>query len=173
MTDSDEIEMLQARLSYNEKLGVFSWKGVKPRTPSRTGHAGTRCANGYIKIIVNGKSYMAHRMAMAFVHGHWPPCLVDHINRDPADNRISNLRFATCSENGRNRRRRRDSKSGVKGVSWCCQTRKWKASIQVHGVEKTIGRFPSIPQAAEAYAAKARELHGEFANFELVGGSHY
>lgn len=170
MTDAEEINFLKTRLRYNPETGHFSWLGVPPKRTSKTGHAGSIAPNGYVRISVNGKGYLAHRLAVAFATGSWPPEHTDHINGIKDDNRLCNLRIASFSQNGCNRKRRRDSKSGVKGVSWCCQTRKWKACIQVNGSERTLGRYSTIDEAASVYAHHARMLHGEFARYDPIGG---
>lgn len=96
----------------------------------------------------------------------------DHRNGDGLDNRRSNLREATAGENGRNRRIDRDNTSGFKGVCWHKRDRRWQASIRVGGRSpRHLGYFPTPEEAARAYDAAARELHGEFAtlNFPSVG----
>lgn len=97
--------------------------------------------------------------------------LTDHINGNGLDNRRSNLREATTSQNGHNRRRDQDSASGFKGVSWHARSGKWQVLIRANGPQRFLGYFATAEQAAHAYDAAARELHGEFAtvNFPLPG----
>lgn len=90
--------------------------------------------------------------------------LVDHINGDTLDNRRENLRIATLSQNAMNRKIRRDSKSGFKGVKWHNKTKKWTATIAVDGKYHYLGYYNTPEEAHEAYCEKAKELHGEFAN---------
>lgn len=87
---------------------------------------------------------------------------VDHENGDGLDNRRSNLRLATPSQNACNRINRRDNASGFKGVA--LDGSKWRARIQVSGKTKSIGLFASIIDAAIAYDRAAFQVHGEFAN---------
>lgn len=86
---------------------------------------------------------------------------VDHIDRDPLNNRRGNLRLATPSQNAMNRGVRVDSASGYK-----CVTRmgnKWVAYIRCNGKQKHLGTFVTPELAHEAYCAAARALHGAFA----------
>ena len=85
---------------------------------------------------------------------------VDHVNGDGLDNRRTNLRLASKSENGRNARGHADSASGVKGVS--PRNGKWLARIRHNGREVYLGRFATIDEAAAAYAQASVELHGQF-----------
>lgn len=89
---------------------------------------------------------------------------VDHINRNPRDNRLSNLRLCTLQENNLNKGVRKDSKSGVKGISIEQNKKsKYKARIQFNGRRITIGYFQTMEEAECAYKEKARELFGEYA----------
>lgn len=90
---------------------------------------------------------------------------VDHINNNPLDNRRSNLRLATPSQNLGNRVRNKNNTSGYKGVTWNKQTHRWKAAIQAQGKARHLGYFSTPEEAHEAYCKAAKELFGEFANF--------
>jgi len=90
--------------------------------------------------------------------------LIDHVNNDRADNRISNLREATYQENNENYKTPKTNKSGVKNVSWYKQLNKWVVSISIKGVKKTIGYFDDL-EFAELVAIEARNKYRmEFAN---------
>lgn len=88
--------------------------------------------------------------------------LVDHRNGDGLDNRRANLRLCSGAENCRNKRMRKNNKSGFKGVYWHKKANKWAAVIG-HGKRWHLGLFADSAQAALAYDAKAREFFGEFA----------
>lgn len=96
---------------------------------------------------------------------------VDHINRNKLDNRRSNLRVCSDSENLHNSKLRVDSKSGYKGVSWYKAYKKWVANIQLDGRLKFLGYFESPEAAARAYDEASLERFGEFArpNFPVGG----
>lgn len=92
--------------------------------------------------------------------------LADHVDTNSLNNRRSNLRLATYSENSWNSSKRSDNHSGFKGVYWKKGHRKWVATIMVHGKRKHLGYFDNPEEAHAAYCAAANELHGEFARFE-------
>ena len=88
---------------------------------------------------------------------------VDHINRNPRDNRLSNLRICTTAENNRNKKVRNDSRTGVKGVHYePNKKKKYRARIQLNGKRMTIGYFETIEEAEQAYKEKSIELFGEY-----------
>lgn len=95
--------------------------------------------------------------------GEWPNKEIDHINLDKHDNRFSNLRMASRSENGRNIRKYRTCTSGIKGVCWNARSKKWQAAIKVYGRKIHLGLHENINDAAVAYAKAAANYHGEFA----------
>lgn len=88
---------------------------------------------------------------------------VDHINRNKADNRKQNLRRCKRSENDRNRKLYRNNTSGVTGVFFDKQRKKWVASITLNGKRMTIGRYDIKEDAIQARIAKELELFEEFA----------
>lgn len=88
---------------------------------------------------------------------------VDHIDRNKLNNCKSNLRLATASQNGANRRRQVNSINNYKGVSWKKDKKKWTASITQNGKQKHIGYYTTEEGAAIAYNEKAIELFGDFA----------
>ena len=87
---------------------------------------------------------------------------VDHINGNTLDNRKSNLRLATTSENSCNSRSHRATKSGIKGVSPSMTGKTWVASIRKDGKTRYLGCFQTKEDAAAAYARASAELQGEF-----------
>jgi len=88
----------------------------------------------------------------------------DHINHDTLDNRRKNLRKCTSAQNCCNRKVQSNSTSGYKGVFWTKSTHKWRAKIAMNRQpHKHLGYFHSPEDAARAYDAAARKLHGEFA----------
>lgn len=88
----------------------------------------------------------------------------DHINGFTLDNRRCNLRIATPSQNGANRRINKNSTSGFKGVTWHAKSRKWRASIKVGQTSIHIGLYQDPTEAHRAYMDAARRYFGEFAN---------
>lgn len=93
-----------------------------------------------------------------------PNIQVDHRNGIKYDNQRNNLRACTKTQNSWNRPAQRNNKSGYKGVSRHADTGKWQALIGCNGARFHLGLFDSAEAAHAAYCAKARELHGEYAN---------
>lgn len=102
--------------------------------------------NGYIKVQINGKQYLAHRIVWLWHHGYLPENQIDHINRNKCDNRIENLREVSSQCNQRNSKQRK-SCSGVKGVNWDNFNRKWLANIKIYGKLINLGRYSSVLEA--------------------------
>lgn len=107
---------------------------------------------GYCQTNVGGRVYLAHRVAWLILTGDWPPDQIDHINGNRSDNRQSNIRAVSQSENSRNVRLRVRSQSGVTGVSWAKGERQWRARIVINGREHGLGYFKCIGAAACARA---------------------
>lgn len=107
------------------------------------------------------RGILMHRMVQQLAGKKLPP-RTDHINRRTLDNRLENLRPATASQNRCNSGPRINNKCGYKGVS-AKPNGIFSVMIQLHGKQKYVGEFRSAEEAARAYDAAARELHGEFA----------
>jgi len=120
-------------------------------------------AHGYHNGHILDHPCYAHRVVWAIVHGVWPTGEIDHINGDPLDNRICNLRQATRAQNESNKGIQRNNTSGVKGVCWNKSRSKWVAQITVNGKHKRLGQFACIDEAAAAYAHAANEAFEGFA----------
>ena len=91
----------------------------------------------------------AHRVAWLLGTGAWPEHYIDHINGDPADNRLVNLRDVTHQVNMRNQKMRSTNKSGVTGVMWSPALQRWRADIYA-GRPYHLGYFDTIEEAAAA-----------------------
>ena len=118
---------------------------------------------GHLFFRIRGAKLYVHRVAWLLTFGEWPPAVIDHINGDPSDNRIVNLRAATHRENIRNQAKRLDNTSGFKGVHLFARTGRWQAYITTNGKRKHLGYFSDPESAHAAYVAAAERLHGEFA----------
>lgn len=109
-----------------------------------------------------------HRVIMARILGRdlLPGERVDHWDHNGLNNRRSNLRLATPSQNAINSRLAQNNTSGFKGVSWYKKTQKWKAQISFRGKRLGLGYFVSPQEAYAAYCEAAIRLYGNFACIE-------
>jgi len=156
-------DRLRELLFYDRETGVFT---RRIRTSNRINvgdEAGGLCSNGYRQIVVEGHHYYAHRLAWLYVTGEWPPVEIDHINGIRDNNRWANLRAATRSQNAANTGRRKDNKSGFKGVHWNSHARRWQAMIRINQKTRFLGSFDTPEDASAAYAAASVKLNGSFA----------
>lgn len=162
-------ERLREVIHYDPYSGTFTRIGppqTKRTRPDRIGaKTGARSKPGRATVHVDGHNYLAHRLAWLYMTGAFPPRDIDHRDNDPSNNRWINLRACNASQNLGNSKATKQTVSGCKGVTYCRQTGRWRAKIKWLGKNFHMGRFDSIEEARAAYAAKARELFGEFARF--------
>ena len=160
------MEELRAMLDYDPETGVFTWK-VKVRAHTVVGkEAGTPHSEGYRHIKIKGVPYFAHRLAWYYAYGVEPKEQIDHINGIKTDNRIGNLREASNQQNNRNVGKRKNNKTGYKGVCWNKEKKKFRASCSVNGKTLYLGYYDTSEEAHASYVAFAREHHGDFAKTE-------
>lgn len=141
-------DRLKELLEYNGH--DFIWKVEKSSRIKIGDIAGCTNRRGYRLIKIDRKLYLAHRLVWLYVHGEFPPQFIDHINGDPSDNRIENLRSASASQNQRNKGMQQNNTSGVTGVGWDAPNNKWRVGIRAEGKDKTVGRFHLLSDAIAA-----------------------
>jgi len=155
------ISTLRSRFHYDPETGQFT-HCVKGCRNFGSG-AGSMNGKGYMRLWLNGTTIQAHRAAWAMAYGYWPKVQIDHINGDRTDNRLANLRLASGFQNACNRPAPKTNTSGFKGVTMHVKTGKWQAQIGADGRNHYLGLFTSPDEAAAAYSAAAKRLHGAFA----------
>ncbi len=154
-------ERLMRFVNYDPKTGQFTGKASGGRRYSGR-PLGTKRRRGYISLRIEGKDYPAHKLAWLYVYGVWPE-LLDHVNRNPSDNRIENLRECNTAQNCQNSRRPSNNESGYKGVSWDKHARKWEVRIRAFGKSEYLGLYKTPEEGAAVYDKAALRLHQEFA----------
>jgi hypothetical protein len=152
---------LQSILHYNSETGIFTRK-LSTSNVKIGSIAGYENEYGYIKISINYKSYLAHRLAWIYVYGTINKECIDHINGIKSDNRLCNLREASRQENNFNRKQSLKSFSGYKGVTWHKRDKQWRAQCTFNKKTIQIGCFDNAEKASEAYQNFVKELHGNF-----------
>lgn len=139
-------------LAYDSQTGIFRRRrSQKP--------VATIQKNGRVQVCVDYVIFRAHRLAWFYVHGEWPPADIDHIDGNPANNALANLRCVNRSVNMENQRRARaDNKVGLLGVSQRSPNR-FRAEIVVSGNRRLLGTYSNPEEAHAAYLAAKRQLH--------------
>lgn len=171
-------ETLRQLLRYEPEAGKLFWRHRPMQlfaTPRAFRAWNTRYSDqeamtsinsgGYLQGHVLGAKVAAHRVVWAMEHNEWPTLMVDHIDGDKTNNRISNLRLATRSQNGMNRGAENNSKSVYVGVS--PSYGRWRSTIVVDKKQISLGTFDDEVSAAQAYDIAAKGIHGEFARLNF------
>jgi hypothetical protein len=154
---------LKHLLMYDPVSGAFAWRNPTSKKYAPGDVVRSIGAGGYLRVGLDKRRYLLHRLAWLYVHGVFPAVEIDHINQDKTDNRLTNLRLATRMQNAQNVRMRCNNKSGVKGVSWDVDRQRWRAQINVEGKRRYLGLFDSVESAGAAYAAAANKHHTHMA----------
>lgn len=171
-------QMAASLLRYDSETGKLFWL---PRKESSFAHLGSKASaickmwnrkfadkeaftaadsRGYRRGNVFGRTYEAHRVCWAIHYGKWPEHQIDHIDGDPTNNKIENLRDATRTEQARNAAMPSTNRSGVVGVCWDKSRRRWSAFIHIDNRVRHLGRFAQMDDAVRA--RKAAEIRFGF-----------
>lgn len=153
-------ERLKAILHYDPESGAWTWLRVNKHNVEHNGKsAGNVRPDGYRKIRIGGTAYYTGRLAFLYMLGTWP-IEVDHIDRDPSNDKWANLRNATSSDNKCNTRLIRSTNtSGYRGVSWNRDMKKWVAYIDTI----QLGAYNTIEEAINIRDEYVAKFHGDFA----------
>ena len=122
--------------------------------------AGGKAGNSY-SVSINCKLYKLHRVIWLW-HFGFLPNEIDHIDGNPCNNKIENLRPASRNENMRNTKMPITNKSGFKGVSWSKAAKKGIANSTVNNKKIYLGLFDCKIKAYESYCDASKKLHGQF-----------
>lgn len=153
-------QRLKELLSYNEETGEFCWIEKPKNQYKDRDFAGWVRKDGYKSIMINGKSYFSHRLALLYVYGYMPVMHVDHIDGNPLNNAIANLREVGRTLNMQNQKRAQKSNIlGILGVRKAPGTCKFISRIQVNKKPIFLGSFDTAEAAHEAYLNAKRNLH--------------
>lgn len=183
-------------LNYEQANSLFRFDGERlywrprPRSVFRCNqaflmwnkrYAGEPCGavgdKGYLIITVtfDGKSfqYYGHRIIWLLTYREWPSQNIDHIDGNPLNNAVSNLRDVPQIENAHNMAASGRNTSGVPGVVWCKATSKWHARIKVNEKVDHLGSFPDFSDAVQARVAAEKKYnfhpnHGRMMDFQKL-----
>jgi hypothetical protein len=147
----DRFEYRDGKLFYRKREGCMKKGSV----------AGTSNPSGHIKTLIKRKPYLLHRIIFMMHHGFLPD-FIDHIDGDPSNNRIENLRPATHSENNLNRGKHKRNTSGYKGVTWVASEGRYSARIAIGKKRFFLGYFDDPKEAHQAYCDFAKETKHQY-----------
>lgn len=150
-----DLSYIDRILQYNNDTGDLIWKYREDRGKTwNTRFSG--CVAGAINqpskkkqykrrvLNIDGQMIKAHHIVWILNTGAWPSQEIDHIDRNPLNNRFDNLRLSDRFEQSENSKMRSDNKSGVTGVFFDKVAKKWRAEIFSNGKNKFLGYGPTI-----------------------------
>jgi hypothetical protein len=153
-----DAEYLRSLLEYNPDTGEWKWLVVKVRNQRKKGEFTGSRSNRRV-ITIDGLHYYASILAWLYMTGEWPHFEIDHKDRDPSNDRWSNLRLASDAQQRANIVP--TARSGIKGVRQL-PSGNWGVKIQVDQKEIWLGTFPTKEAAKEARREAGQKYFGEF-----------
>ena len=146
---------------YEYTTGVFTAL-VSSGSRRKSGDTlGTKNASGHIVIQLDKVNYLAHRLAWLYCFREWPEEIIDHIDQNPSNNSLDNLRESTHSKNSFNTGLKSNNTSGFRGVFFDKRRGTYYSQIKVNRIKKWLGSFKTAEEAFEAYKKAAKEYFGE------------
>lgn len=152
-TNDVSAEAVRELLAYCPETGEFHWKDSQKNVQWKRGRkVGTVAANGYVMIRILGKVRLAHRLAWLLSYGEWPEFTIDHVNHQPHDNRLANLRDVPHAANARNHPSAALLVGATRGKDGT-----WDSGVHQYGAVQVSSGFATPSLANSAYlAAQAR-----------------
>ena len=152
----------KAKELFEYRDGVLYRKITTSRLGKKGNIAGFTSDKGYRNVLINGKQYGIHRI-IYLIHYGFMPSIVDHIDNNPLNNKIENLREANKTKNNLNAKKRKDNTSGFKNVNWHSQKKKWQVRLCINKKSTSFGLFKDL-ELADLVAQEARNKYfGSFA----------
>lgn len=162
------VERVFEALTFHPDTGRFFWRRPSKYHSEKAGsEAGcpqpTHCGKLYWVIRLDGRGYRRGRLVFFVLNGRWPEPCVDHISGDSLDDRPENLREATIAENAMNHKRRARRIQLPMGVRLVRGSGRYQARISHNKRQHHLGCYDTPEEAQAVYAAKRKEMFGEFA----------
>jgi len=143
-------EELKSQIKYDPHTGSFYRIDLPLGSNANIGLITSKpTENGYIRIRILGKKYMAHRLAYLYMVGEWPD-QIDHTDRNRSNNKWSNLENATDATNRKNQSLRKYNNTGHVGVTWNSKRKRYVARIGHNHKQYWLGQFKTLEEAIEA-----------------------
>jgi hypothetical protein len=153
-------DRLKELLNYDNETGIFTWK-IFRNNRAKTGYiAGLKNSDGYIRISIDKRMYLAHRLAWLYMYGEVAKNFIDHVDGVKTNNSIKNLRESTNEQNLQNiKKSYKNNSCGILGVYFNKANNNFRAQIRANGITKSLGSFKTPEEARQAYIKAKRELH--------------
>lgn len=153
------IEDARRYFDYDQSTGIMRWKEkLSKYSRIKPGDiVGYKNSQGYLQLGFAGKTYKVHRTAWMVFYGEVPE-VIDHINGNKTDNRISNLRSVDNRTNNQNKIHNRNGK--LLGCHFRKDRNLWRAEIRINGENIRLGHYTTEREAHEAYKKAHREMVG-------------
>jgi len=153
---------------YDPDTGIFTNKINRGNCSPAGKILGTKNASGHLILQIDKIMYMAHRLAWFYCFKEWPENIIDHIDQNPSNNALDNLREADKRTNSYNSGKRATNTSGIKGAYFDKRRNKFYSSMTINGIHKFLGYYDTVEEAGQAYINAAKQLHKEFYNETTV-----
>lgn len=140
--------------------GNLKWKVFRNNRAKAGAPINAKDKNGYTVARINRKQYLGHRIVWLLATGEWPKGDIDHIDGNPGNNRLDNLRDVSRSTNLQNQRKAHaDNSTGFLGVTYRNREKCYLSRLYVKGRRYDLGQFPTPELAHAAYVEAKRQLH--------------
>jgi hypothetical protein len=153
-------DRIRRLIAYDPETGSLTWKEKPNRNIPIGQRIGSQNIWGHIRFAIMGRQLMVHRVAWFLYYGTWPQYQIDHIDGNPANNRIVNLRDVPQELNMQNKHKT-CAVSGLMGAHSNKNNtqRPWSSNIKANGQYRYLGQFATALEAHLAYMKAKAELH--------------
>ena len=154
-------KQLDELLFYNSETGKLYYKVSKGGRVKAGEEVGSIGGTGYLNVKIRGVKYRVHRVIWALVYKEKPPAIIDHEDGNKQNNKLTNLRVATKSQNSHSSKLRHNNSTGFAGLTYHKRSKSWFTKIVKDGI--LYGKyFKSKDKAISHLVCRRRELYGEF-----------
>lgn len=150
LTQERANQLLKVNFATGELVWIYNYQ-----RPDLIGRRAGRLNEGYWRITIDGSTYYCAQIVWLLAFGWLPTTTIDHRDTNRANDALSNLRLVTKAQNVANSKLNCRNTTGLKGVSFCKSTNRYRADICIAGVRKNLGRFNTPEEAHEAWFSAA------------------